>query len=354
MRRRQFLNITAASTLLSMSNIAMSKESTDKNPGARKIELKPMNEYPYEKPAGTYPQPEFITDSLRLHFGSALLDRRNLFVGFDENLIAYGMAPDPIGREELIDFYSAVFDSFPDFRLVDDSLLVAGDMGAHQYHALGTLGGVGGADARQIMFRGQTIYRINQYGRVIWRISNHDHGFRESQIAYATNNRLEKGLRSWVPSAFADQNRMLEPPQGMLSEIVIRDKLSQLLVAASNTKQRDQYWDFYREDAQIHGLNVDHPLQTAGLNNLKDEYSVLWNAIPDLTYLAGQLIVCEDHAVQQWYATGHHTGGKLKAKSADGRKLILREQTIYRFDKDYQIIERWINHDHEYLQVQLS
>ncbi|MDG1907104.1 MAG: nuclear transport factor 2 family protein [Arenicella sp.] len=210
MKRRHFLHI-ATSSLLASSHNVMSIENTAPKSSTRKTASKQMDDYPYAKPVDEYPQPEFINDSLRLHFGSALLDRRNLFHGFDENLIAYGMAPDPIGREELIDFYSAVFDSFPDFRLVDDSLLIAGDMGAHRYHALGTLGGVGGADARQIMFRGQTIYRINKYGRVIWRISNHDHDFRESQIAYATNNRLEQGYRSWAPSVFTDQRRALEP-----------------------------------------------------------------------------------------------------------------------------------------------
>ena len=75
---------------------------------------------------------------MRLHFGSALQDKSKLFDGWDKDIVAYGMAPQPIGKDMLRAFYTAVFEEFPDFRLVDDVMLVAGDMGAHRYHALGT------------------------------------------------------------------------------------------------------------------------------------------------------------------------------------------------------------------------
>ena len=57
----------------------------------------PASPFPYGQPIGQYPQPEFIRDALRLHFGSALQVKSKLFDGWDKDIVAYGMAPQPIG-----------------------------------------------------------------------------------------------------------------------------------------------------------------------------------------------------------------------------------------------------------------
>ncbi len=343
MKRRTFLNMAASSAVLIKSSPVFAGEQLEKNAESMPRKDNTMHTFPYSKPAGMYPQPEFIYDSLRLHFGSALLNRHNLFLGFDDDLIAHGMAPEPIGKEQLIDFYSAVFSEFPDFRLVDDALLIAGDMGAHRYHALGTHKGGKHPSGKQIMFRGQTIYRVNKYGRVTWRVSNHDHGFRESQIEYSKHNSLKEGYRSWAPSADAAQQKIERRSEGPLAEMWVRDKVARLMIAASDPAQRDNYWDFYHDDARVYGVGKAGPLDSSSLSELKNDNNTLWAAMPDLNYVTAELIVCEDYAIQQWFAVGHHTAANWLGETANGQQQILSAQTVYRFDSDYKIVEQWIN-----------
>jgi predicted ester cyclase len=346
--RREFTKLALAATLLSIDSSASGESSSPSNESVT---------YPYAKPDGVYPQPIFIRDALSLHFGSAKADKTRLFIGWDDDIVAYGMAPGPVNKGTLQQFYLGVFTAFPDFTLVNDSMIVAGNMGAHRYHAMGTHSGGPNPTGKRIMFRGQTIYRVNPQGRVDFRVSNHDHDFRESQIAFAATESREKTARSWSPDPYAREEQYGDPSKSFdpmrLPEGKLRETITALMQAASLGKRSSDYWSFYRFDAKIHGLVPANALEPRPVSQLKSEYGELWSAMPDLTYATNELIVCGPYAIQQNFAWGHHSGGSLGHKAADGRPIRLREQTIYRFDEDCKIAERWINHDAEYLAAQL-
>ena len=311
---------------------------------ASSAETRSDHPYPYAKPDGKYPEAAFIKDALRLHFGSAAVNRQHLFRGWDDEIIAYGMAPVPVNKDQLTDFYTAVFTEFPDFTLMDDALIVAGDMGAHRYHAMGTHTGGGAPTGQKIMFRGQTIYRINRSARVNWRISNHDHVFREAQIAYARQRHNTGAYRSWAPDPHSAERIFTSSrsggDSGMPTETEIRIAVATLMSAASGADSRQEYWSHYQPDARIHGLVAEDPLKPMPLTALQSEYDELWGAAPDLRYATGELIVCGAYAIQQWFAWG--------TRADNGNEVTLREETIYRFDTNARIVERWINHDRDF------
>jgi predicted ester cyclase len=352
--RREFAQAALAASLLSLDSIAL---------GARAVPAVAGDGFPYGKPKGIYPDATFVRDALSLHFGGAKVDKTGLFTGWDDEIIAYGMAPEPVGKAVLRQFYTAVFTAFPDFTLVSDSLIVAGDMGAHRYHAMGThLGGPNPTGAR-IMFRGQTVYRINAQGKVAWRVSNHDHGFRESQIAYAARRDHDSIARSWAPDPYGSDSGNGDggfagsfPPADpmLLPEARVRDTVAALMHAASTVTRSKDYWSFYRPDTVIHGLVASNALAPARLTELRAQYDGLWAAIPDLKYTTDELIVCGAYAIQQYSAIGRHSRSGRATESPNGRLIRLREQTVYRFDEQCRIAERWINHDTEFLSSQLA
>lgn len=352
--RRQFAQAALAASLLSLDSIALGDSAVPAETG---------DGFPYGKPKGIYPDATFVRDALSLHFGGAKLDKTGLFIGWDDQIIAYGMAPDPVGKAVLRQFYTAVFTAFPDFTLVNDSLLVAGDMGAHRYHAMGTHLGGPNPTGERIMFRGQTIYRINAQGKVAWRVSNHDHGFRESQIAYAAQRDHDSIARSWSPDPYGSDphsgddgiaGSSVSPDPMLLPEARVRETVAALMHAASTGTRSRDYWSFYRPDAVVHGLVPSNALEPRRLTELRVQYDELWSAIPDLTYATDELIVCGAYAIQQYSAWGRHSTGARGSESANGKLIRLREQTVYRFDEQCRIAERWINHDTAYLNSQLG
>ncbi len=348
--RRQIVKAGLAASLASLSEMGVaSRNSTNATATSSK--------FPYAIPVGMYPQPEFIRDALRLHFGSALKDKRNLFVGWDPKIVAHGMAPEPIGKGQLESFYTAVFSAFPDFRLVDDSLLVAGNMGAHRYHAMGTYSGGPDATGEKIMFRGQTIYRVNESGRVDWRISNHDHDFREAQIAFSNPTGPDVAKRSWGPDPYARYDaytaKLSNPRAWNQSEEHIRSCIAEMTVAKSNS-ELTKYWSYYDDGAVIHGLDANNPLDSKSIAALQEVYRSMYEAVPEIQFVTDELIVCGPYAIQCWYASGHHKGAKYLGAAASGKLIHLREQTIYRFDENGKICARWINSDQAFIRNQLS
>ncbi len=348
--RRQIIKAGLATSLASLSGIGVAT-SNSVHAAA------PPSKFPYAVPMGEYPQPEFIRDALRLHFGSALEDKRNLFVGFDPQIVAHGMASEPIGKGELEAFYTAVFSAFPDFHLVDDSLLIAGNMGAHRYHAMGTFTGGPDATGEKIMFRGQTIYRVNESGRVDWRISNHDHDFREAQIAFSNPTGPEVAKRTWGPDPYARYDaytaKLSNQRAWNQSEEYIRNCIAEM-TAAKSSSNIAKYWSYYDDEAVIHGLDADNPLGSESKVALQQVYRSMYEAVPEIQFITDELIVCGPYAIQCWYASGHHKGAKYLGTAASGKLIHLREQTIYRFDENGKICERWINSDHAFIRNQLS
>lgn len=316
----------------------------------------PASPFPYGQPIGQYPQPEFIRDALRLHFGSALQVKSKLFDGWDKDIVAYGMAPQPIGKDMLRAFYTAVFEEFPDFRLVDDVMLVAGDMGAHRYHALGTHTGGKSPTHAKIMFRGQTIYRVNSAGYIVWRNSNHDHGFRESQLDYFRQPSAAGPVRSWAPDPFAPSVSVVQlhtPATGM-TEHSIRDIFAQMQNAFNQPRKRSDFWRNFSPSAAICGLNHDDPLKPMPLSALVERDQSLRAGLNRFKMWTEELIVCGDHVAHLYRLEGKHSGGAISGKPADGRDIVLREQAVYRFGSDNRIAEMWINHDRRLFEQQFG
>ena len=290
--------------------------------------------FPYGKPVGQFPEPAFVRDALRLHFGSALSAKQNLFIGWDDAIIAHGMAPEPVGKETLKSFYTAVFTEFPDFRLVDDALLVAGDMGAHRYHALGTHLGGSNPTGKKIMFRGQTIYRVNEHGKVNWRISNHDHDFRESQLAYNAGDPMRSWFPSSSPAMSAQIPRFHDQELVWLPEPNVRHRMA-AFAAALDSSDTGNAWRFYRSDAVIRGLSGDSALAECPLDKLKHRFNPIVASARSFRFYSNRLIVSGPYAIQQYSYWDEETES---GPTGCG-------ETIYRFDPDYKIAEQWINHD---------
>ena len=313
--------------------------------------------YPYAAPMGRFPQPEFVRDALRLHFGSALATKSALFRGWDERIVAHGMAPGPVGKAQLMEFYTGVFTTFPDFRLIDDALLVAGDMGAHRYHAVGTLTGGHKPTGEKIMLRGQTIYRVNRHGRVTWRFSNHDHAFRESQIAFAAAGNSALTPRTWEPDPFAAEAsyaadaEVWEPLA--IPEPQIRKRMAEFFTSLNNPASGLTLQRAYSAEAVIYGLAAGDPLGASSLRDLRSRVASFRDAVPDVQLYSDDLIVCGPYAIQQYYAAGTYRGKSLLNRPATGQRLIARGETIYRFDGRLRIAEQWINHDFAHLRAQL-
>ncbi len=323
---------------------------------ARGDQAKSAAQFLNKTPRGKYPSPVFIRDAIQLHFGAALQDKRKLFEGWDDQIVAHGMAPNPVGKSDLISFYTAVFSEFPDFRLVDDTLLVAGDMAAHRYHALGTHSGGSSPTRAQIMFRGQTIYKLNSQGRVTWRVSNHDHQFREEQLQHFRSPGRRLSGRSWAPDPFAVSARELSQQSVKESEreLAIRRKFAALDFQSSNALTRHEAWRHFAETTRVSGLDQEFPLGTKTIRDLRDRTQVWADALPDLNYQTLELIVCGDFVARSYIATGTHSNRDLYGRKASGKKIFLREQAVYQLDPSNLVVAMWINHDHNLLSQQFS
>ena len=110
------------------------------------------------------------------------------YVGlFHPDVKAYGIIPNEAAvLDDLKEHYRAVFFELDDGALVEDDVVVAGEMAAHRYHSMMTLNGeFDGVEAKdkRVVIRGQTFFRFNNDGRIIERWSNHDHGYRMAQLS---------------------------------------------------------------------------------------------------------------------------------------------------------------------------
>ena len=59
---------------------------------ARGDQAKSAAQFLNKTPRGKCPSPVFIRDAIQLHFGAALQDKRKLFEGWDDQIVAHGMA----------------------------------------------------------------------------------------------------------------------------------------------------------------------------------------------------------------------------------------------------------------------
>jgi steroid delta-isomerase-like uncharacterized protein len=104
-----------------------------------------------------------------------------------------------------------------------------------------------------------------------------------------------------------------------------------------NQQNLDAFDEVYSVDAVWH--EPDQDLQ--GLEEIKQFSGVYWQAFPDLSFTAEDVIAAEgDKVVTRWTARGTHQGEIEELGPLTGRHVELKAITIHRIE-DSKIVEEW-------------
>jgi steroid delta-isomerase-like uncharacterized protein len=108
-----------------------------------------------------------------------------------------------------------------------------------------------------------------------------------------------------------------------------------------NQQNLDAFDEVYSVDAVWH--EPDQDLQ--GLEEIKQFSGVYWQAFPDLSFTAEDVIAAEgDKVVTRWTARGTHQGEIEELGPPTGRHVELKAITIHRIE-DGKIVEEWEQYD---------
>jgi steroid delta-isomerase-like uncharacterized protein len=108
-----------------------------------------------------------------------------------------------------------------------------------------------------------------------------------------------------------------------------------------NQQNLDAFDEVYSVDAVWH--EPDQDLQ--GLEEIKQFSGVYWQAFPDLSFTAEDVIAAEgDKVVTRWTARGTHQGEIEELGPLTGRHVELKAITIHRIE-DSKIVEEWEQYD---------
>ncbi len=108
-----------------------------------------------------------------------------------------------------------------------------------------------------------------------------------------------------------------------------------------NQQNLDAFDEVYSVDAVWH--EPDQDLQ--GLEEIKQFSGVYWQAFPDLSFTAEDVIAAEgDKVVTRWTARGTHQGEIEELGPPTGRHVELKAITIHRIE-DSKIVEEWEQYD---------
>ena len=108
-----------------------------------------------------------------------------------------------------------------------------------------------------------------------------------------------------------------------------------------NQQNLDAFDEVYSVDAVWH--EPDQDLQ--GLEEIKLFSGVYWQAFPDLSFTAEDVIAAEgDKVVTRWTARGTHQGEIEELGPPTGRHVELKAITIHRIE-DSKIVEEWEQYD---------
>ena len=108
-----------------------------------------------------------------------------------------------------------------------------------------------------------------------------------------------------------------------------------------NQQNLDAFDEVYSVDAVWQ--EPDQDLQ--GLEEIKQFSGVYWQAFPDLSFTAEDVIAAEgDKVVTRWTARGTHQGEIEELGPPTGRHVELKAITIHRIE-DSKIVEEWEQYD---------
>ena len=202
------------------------------------------------KPGGSpvhhWPSETFIRDAIALHFGRAQTSLWWIFDGWEVDVEGWGTKSNPANPVHMLGesanfvdtarHYSGLFSAFaPEFTLVSDNAIVAGPFLIQSYHAAARVvvdkTASPGFGEKQIIFHGQTIYKVDKSGKISWRWSNHYNEIWSSQFQHWIKEHRNSVIRDWFPDPFfliEDSNILpvvSERDPAAVSELYIRDMM---------------------------------------------------------------------------------------------------------------------------------
>ncbi len=228
--------------------------------------------------------------------------------------------------------YRSVFFELGGGVLVSDKVVVAGPMAAQRYHSLmslsGTFDGVT-AENKPVVIRGQTIFRIDNDGKIRERWSNHDHAYRMGQLLG------EPGTSEGTRIA-----RELNGPGLSETETLIR--LSALVTAFNQPEAPQQRFSdttgFLSKTFKLHGVS-DRPLDKTGTLQFLEGF---WSAFPDTMLDVGTPITAWGHIAVDWRATGTWRQ-EFRGTINRGAPVCIQGDMILRLSGKGQIEEAWLD-----------
>jgi hypothetical protein len=258
---------------------------------------------------------------------------RNYLAMFADHVVAHGvLASGDTDIDGLRAHYRPVFFELKGGVLLSDEVIVAGNMAAQRYHSLlylsGEFDGVEGR-SQPVFLRGQTFFHFDPDNRIAERWSNHDHGYRLGQL---------KG-----PEGRVEGDRIARHLNGPgLSESEVFAKLDEMTRAFNRMEspqaREQEYLALFAKTVVVHGIGE----QSVGPQELRQQLSQLWAAIPDLQLAVETRLSAWSMGALRWRALGSHRAA-YRGREPDMRPVSLRGETIMRFDGVGHIVEIWIN-----------
>jgi steroid delta-isomerase-like uncharacterized protein len=133
-----------------------------------------------------------------------------------------------------------------------------------------------------------------------------------------------------------------------MSVVDNKELLRKAAQAFNKIEDRSVWFDFHAESVQAHGLGPA-ALDKAGMKNF---YTALWGAFPDLTIHIDELVGEGDKVVWRVTASGTHRG-PFQGVPATGKSVKFGAHYTFRFDSG-KMVERWSTLDRLTLLVQIG
>ena len=346
------------------------------------------------KPGGSpvhhWPSDTFIRDAIALHFGRAQTSLWWIFDGWEVDVEGWGTKSNPANPVHMLGesanfvdtarHYSGLFSSFaPEFSLVSDNAIVAGPFLIQSYHAAARVvidkTASPGFGEKQIIFHGQTIYKVDKSGKISWRWSNHYNEIWSSQFQHWIKEHRNSVIRDWFPDPFfliEDPNLLpvvSERDPAAVSELYIRDMMFRFFSEMSRgsrsrsvdqrvTEIKEFIQQYFRGGAfdafyvypQKKVIDPSDPLDPrrdlVRVDSLYNEKSLIGRVLNNLSRYEDSYTVMDDIVVCGNYA-GVKYHQSFKADNGASTWRLIRGQAVFEFWNDGSgLIKRaWDNPD---------
>lgn len=251
-------------------------------------------------------------------------------------VLVHGLVPSgDVDYAGLRKFYAVLFGTFRGSVLVNDEMIVAGNMAAQRYHSLGRMTGEFDGvqlDDKLVALRGQTFFRLDDQGRIAERWSNHDHGYRMA---------LTRG-----PAGAKEGERLARFLNGPgLNEEEVYERLRRFQDAFNlieNPERREsELLGLFAPVVKVHGIGS----KESGLAELHGYLRNLWIAMPDLILRHEAMLSTWSMGAARWRATGSRRAAH-QGQPGDWLPIKIGGEMILRYSGAGLIEEAWFNVGH--------